>query len=697
MVRKPNLVMSELFIELLSEEMPSKLQIDARQVIEKNFKEALKLKEIKFNLIKSFSTPNRLVIFINGIPNAIEQKGKSIKGPKVGAPALALEGFIKSNSLNKKDIYKKEVDNKQFYFANIKLKKIDIIQEFQTLIPELIKKYSWKKSMKWSTYDLQWGRPLRSIIALFDKKLVNFNIHHLKSNNIILFGDLNEEKQKKVNNFKDYLAILKSQNIILNHEERKDFILKKFSKICVSKKLKNEFDSRLVEEVVNLVEKPSVITCKFNEIYLKIPKEILIITMQKHQKYFPLFENSGELSNLFLIVANLHDSKGYIKTGNQRVIEARFSDAKFFWEKNKNQSLVKQVSKLKSLSFFNELGSFYDRTQRLRKLAGLISDQMNINKEKVEITASVCKADLVSDLVGEYPELQGVMGLDFAREQGFEEDVALAISQHYLPIGINSEAPKKPISSAVAIIDKLDSLVGFFGINQKPTSSKDPFALRRAAIGLLRIIIENKLNIQINDLINYSISTYKSQNVNLINNQVEKDVMFFLNERFKNLLKDKNIRHDIIESIDFLRSNNNFLDLYRKSLIINKNIKKDICKNIVEVYKRASNIIDQESTTKKDSITGKPESSLFSKDEEKNLFSKINDIRQYFLANKKYENYEDTLKMLAAAKPVTEIFFDNVIVNDKNSDIKKNRLELLKMFCNTYDNFVDFSKMEGIN
>jgi glycyl-tRNA synthetase beta chain len=320
---------------------------------------------------------------------------------------------------------------------------------------------------------------------------------------------------------------------------------------------------------------------------------------------------------------------------------------------------------------------------------------MNISKEKVEITASICKADLVSDLVGEYPELQGVMGMYFAREQGFEEDVALAISQHYLPIGINSEVPKKPISSAVAIIDKLDSLVGFFGINQKPSSSKDPFALRRAAIGLLRIIIENKLNIQINDLINYSISTYESQNVDLTNNLVEKDVIFFLSERFKNLLRDKNIRHDIIEAVDFLHSNNNFLALYRKCLIINKYIKKDMCKNIIEVYKRASNIIDQELKVKKDVIAGKPESSLFSKDEEKNLFSKINEIRQYFLTNKKHENYEDTLKMLAEAKPVTEFFFDNVIVNDKNLDIKKNRLELLKMFCNTYDNFADFSKMEG--
>jgi glycyl-tRNA synthetase beta chain len=267
--------------------------------------------------------------------------------------------------------------------------------------------------------------------------------------------------------------------------------------ICKARRLKNDFNQRLIEEVVNLTEKPNVIVGKFNEMYLKIPKEILIVTMQHHQKYFPLFDSNNQLTNSFLLVSNLVDKKGYIKAGNQKVIEARLSDAKFFWDKNKNQSLIKQVGKLKNLFFFNKLGTFYDRTQRLKKLAGLISDQLNLSKEKIEVASSICKADLVSDLVGEYPELQGVMGKYFAIEQGFEEDISRAISDHYLPIGINSEVPKKPISVAVSLIDKIDMLVGFFGINEKPSSSKDPFALRRNAIGLLRTIIENKLSLQL--------------------------------------------------------------------------------------------------------------------------------------------------------------------------------------------------------
>ena len=687
--------MAELFIELFSEEIPSKLQIDTRRKIKQIFEEKLQIKEIKFNSSKSFSTPKRLVFVIDGLPEKIEQKGKNLKGPKVDAPQVALDGFIKSNNLSKSDIYKKKIEKGEFYFANTKPKIINILQELQHIVPSVMRDYSWKKSMKWSSYDLNWGRPLRSIIALFNNKVINFDYFHLQSNNLTFVDGTNGEKQKKVSNFKSYLSILKSKNIVLDHEKRKEIILKKFKNICNLKKLKNHFNEKLIDEVVNLVEKPNVIVGKFDKIYLKIPKEILIITMQQHQKYFPLLDKNDKLTNLFLLVANLPDKKGYIKIGNQRVIESRLSDAKFFWDKNKTQNLVKQVSKLKNLSYFKRLGTFYEKTQRLRKLASLISDQLNLNKEKVEIVSSICKADLVSDLVGEFPELQGIMGKYFAIEQGFEEDISMAISDHYLPIGVNSDVPKKILSSAVAIIDKIDVLVGFFGINEKPSSSKDPFALRRNAIGLLRIITENKLNIQLKDLINYSIVIYGEQNVNFSNNLVAKDVLLFLRERFRSLLKDKKIRNDIIDAVDTSYAGDDFLKLYQKCLIINKNISKDICKNIIGTYKRASNIIDQELRNEKERTIGQPEASLFKKDEEKYLFEKINEIRKYFSSTKKQESYEETLKILAEAKPTTDNFFDNVIVNDENIDIKKNRLELLQMFCRTFNNFIDFSKVQG--
>ena len=402
--------MAELFIELFSEEIPAKLQIDARRNIKRIIEEKLKKKEIKFNSSKSFSTPQRLVFVMDGIPEKIEEKKKIIKGPKVGVPEIALDGFIKSNSLNKKDIYKKKIEKGEFYFAETKPKSLDVFKELQLIIPETLQNYSWKKSMKWSIYDLNWGRPLKSIIALLNNKIINFNFFHLQSSNLTTLDGTNEDKIKRINSFKSYLNTLKSQNIILDQKKRKNIIMRKMNNICNTRQLKNNFNEKLIEEVVNLVEKPNVIVGKFDEIYLKIPKEILIVTMQQHQKYFPLFDNNDNLTNLFLLVSNLKDIKGYIKIGNQRVIEARLSDAKFFWDKNKTQNLVKQVVKLKNLSFFSNLGTFYDRTQRLRKLASVISDQLSLSKEKVEIASSICKADLVSDLVGEYPELQGVMG-----------------------------------------------------------------------------------------------------------------------------------------------------------------------------------------------------------------------------------------------------------------------------------------------
>ena len=496
--------MAELFIELFSEEIPAKLQIDARQKIKQIIDEKLKKKGINFESSKSFSTPKRLVFVVDGISEKIEVKKKIIKGPKVGASQVALDGFIKSNNLSKLDIYKKKLEKGEFYFAETKPKTIEILKELQSIIPEALQSYSWKKSMKWSTFDLSWGRPLKTIIALFNNKVVNFNFFHLKSSNLTLIDETNEKRLKKINNFKSYLNFLKSQNIILDQEKRKTIILKKMNNICNARKLKNNFNEKLIEEVVNLVDKPNVIVSKFNEIYLKIPQEILIVTMQQHQRYFPIFDNNNKLTNLFLLVANLPDKKGYIKIGNQRVIEARLSDAKFFWDKNKTQNLVKQVVKLKNLSFFSHLGTFYDRTQRLRKLASVISDQLSLSKEKVEIASSICKADLVSDLVGEFPELQGVMGKYFAQIQGKNKVVSNGIYEHYLPIRDGDLVPSSKEGAIVSLSDRFDTVVGLIGLNYVPKGSEDPYALRRTTVGIFKIISTFGLRIDLSEMIEKS-------------------------------------------------------------------------------------------------------------------------------------------------------------------------------------------------
>ena len=291
-------------------------------------------------------------------------------------------------------------------------------------------------------------------------------------------------KKKYLKTFKSYKDFFNQSGIIIDHVLRKEFIIKEIEKISRKNNFIVEPNNKLLDEVTDIVEQPNILVCKFDQKFLNIPKEILIITMQYHQKYFPTFDKKGKITNEFLVVANNKDEKGYIKMGNERVVEARLSDAQFFWEKNKSQNLVKQVSKLKNMNYFKGLGSYFDKIQRMRKLGGMISDELLISKDQVELSASICKVDLISDIVGEFPELQGIMGGHFAEVQGFDKEIALAISEHYQPVGLDSKTPKKPFSIALALTDKIDTLVGFFGINQKPTSSKDPYALRRSALGL---------------------------------------------------------------------------------------------------------------------------------------------------------------------------------------------------------------------
>jgi glycyl-tRNA synthetase beta chain len=541
-----------------------------------------------------------------------------------------------------------------------------------------------------------WGRPLRSILTIFNNKPLKFDYHHLTSTDGAIIVDNFIDKIKKIKNFKEYESQLKVNKILLKQEDRKNNIIKKFQSICKSKNYLENFNEKLMEEVVNITENPSVILANFDKEYLNIPQEIIISTLQRHQRYFPLFDSKSRLTNNFLIVANKPDTQNIIREGNKRVVVARLSDAKFFWDKDKAKNLIKQISKLKEIIFFEKIGTIYDKTQRLRKLAAFISDQLYINKEKIEIAASITKSDLKSDLVGEYPELQGIMGKYFALAQGFDEDVANAVSDHYLPTGISSPVPKKPLSYAISIIDKLDTLVGFFLINEKPSSSKDPFALRRAAIGLLRIVIENNLELKLKDLISYAARLYAEQGVKVENNQVEKDILDFLKERMRNILREKKIKPDIIEAAISSHIGDNYLVLYKKSIVMNKNFNKDIGKDAIYSFKRASSILDHESKKLTKELTGRPDAVLFRKDEEKFLFEKLNEIRKSFTVKEDSKDYEDLLVQLAALKESTDNFFDKVVVNDENQDIKNNRLELMAMFCKIFNTYIDFTKLDGI-
>ena len=689
--------MAEFLLELFSEEIPANLQSTARINLLESFKRFFEKENIIYKDDgKVFSTPNRLVLCFKKIEREIHQKSEEIRGPNTKAPDIAVEGFLKSNLIQKKDIYKKNTDKGEFFFYKKPSRKIKSEDVLRTNIPNILENLSWKKSMKWGDHDLYWGRPFKSILAIFDSKPLKFEFHHLSSSNVTYIDKDFEDKTKIFKNINSYFSYFKKLNVIIDNDLRKKHIKKKLSDLSNKKNLEININEKLLNEVTDIVEKPKVISCIFDKKYLKIPKEIIIITMQHHQRYFPTFDKNDNLTNNFFIVADSLDPKSFVKTGNERVIDARLSDAEFFWNKNKSQNLVKQISKLKNVNYFKGLGNYFDKVQRIRKLSSLISDELLISKEKIEIASSICKVDLLSDLVGEFPELQGVLGGYFAEVQGFEKEICAAVSEHYLPTGLESKIPKKPYSIALSLSDKLDSLVGFFGLGLKPSSSKDPYALRRSAIGLLKMILENNKELKLRDLINYSCQLYKEQNIDFSSKNVQKDLSEFFNDRFKNFMKEKGIRNDIIESATLNYNIDIILKIYKKTLTLNKLISKETGKDLMFSYKRASNIIYNELKNNKIELSGSADPGLFKNEFEKILYKKIHEIRKDFTHIGKDEDYEGLLKTLSLARKEVNEFFDNVIVNDQDELIKKNRLELLQMLCKTFDNYLNFSKVESI-
>jgi len=689
--------MSEFFLELFSEEIPAGLQKNLREKIFDDFNNLFERKFIKSKKSFSISSPNRLVIVFEGLDKEIKIKSEEIKGPKINAPDQALEGFLRSNNIEKKDLYKKKTEKGEFYFYKTKTKTIrthDLLVEF---IPKILGNYQWKKSMKWGEFDLNWGRPLKSILSVFDKKILNFEFHHLVSSNSTFVDKDLEEKKKSFENFKKYEKFFEKQKIYINQNKRLKIIEQSFSKLLKKKKLKINENPKLIDEVVNLVDSPNILLCEFDKKFLSVPKEILILTMETHQKYFPTFNDKNEITNEFLIVTNRKDLNGFIKIGNERVVEARLSDAEFFWNKDKTQNLVKKVSELKSMNFFKGLGTYFDKVQRMRKLGGMISDELMISKEKVELSASICKTDLTSDLVNEFPELQGLMGGYFSKYQGFDKDISLAITEQYLPIGLYSKVPKKAFSVALSITDKIDTMVGFFGINEKPTSSKDPFALRRTALGVIRTVIENKKDLKLNDIIKYSSSLYNDQGNKLANINLQLELHNFLKDRFRYYLKEKEIRYDIIEASISSLSLNKIFSSYEKARQLNKIINSQQGVDIISSYKRASNILESEMRNNEIEIKNTTDPGIFKSDFEKNLYKKIRDIKKYYSTINNDENFEKSLLILADTRKVVFEFFDNVKVNEENETLRKNRLELINMLCKTFQNFINFQLLKASN
>ena len=686
--------MSDFFLELYSEEIPHGLQIHARKQIHELILKELNENNIKFKEFDIFSTPKRLIVFIENITLNQKIESQEVKGPKVGCNDQALEGFLKSKNALKEDLIQKSTDKGEFYFVKLPAKTLLTSDILRKKLPSILQTINWKKSMRWSDHDCFWGRPLKSILCLLDNQVLDFSFFHINSSNSTYVNGPFEDKEIKIKNFKDYKKNLEKNKIEINHIKRESKINIELEKLLKKNKCSLEINNALVDEVTNLVETPVILKGKFDPEYLELPDELLNLTMVNHQRYFPMkSEQENKIINSFLFVANNFDNKNLITKGNEKVIDARLSDAKFFWDKNKRQNLVKQVTKLNSIVFYQKLGTLYDKTQRIRQLSSVIADTIGANKEDTEIAGSICKADLVSDLVGEYPELQGTIGRYFALEQGFSQEISNAIQNHYLPLGPSGKVPKEKISIAVAVADKIDTLIGFFGIDEKPTSSKDPFALRRACLGVLRLITENKISLSLKEILNNSKNLYLTQNYQLTNEKVIEDLFQFFIERFKINLKDKGARLDVTNSILENNRSDDFYLIMKNINELSKCLKKSQGQDAISIYKRSKNILDQ--SNQEEEFFGNPDNVLFQHPSEDEILIKLNEARDYFTTPSRLRDNEKTITLLSELKPMTDNFFDNVKVNDDNQQVRKNRLELLTLLCKTFEKFTDFSKLDG--
>ena len=689
--------MSEFFLELFSEEIPPNLQISARENLLNNFISFFEQKKINYHKnFSALSTPNRLIIYFQNIQSEVIENSKEIRGPNINVSDEALKGFLSSNKITKDKIFKKETDKGVFYFYKVLKKKIKTKNLLEENIPDMLTKIRWKKSMKWGSYDLYWGRPLKSIMGLFDGNTLKFNYHHLISSNKTFIDKNFEEKTKIFKDFKSYKKFFYDQQIIIDHNERKKYIEKNLLKITKLKNFKIFIKDKLMNDVTNILDRPKILTCSFDKRFLNMPKELIISTVEFHQKFFLAYDKNSELINTFYVVADSEDKNRLIKRGNENVVEARLTDAEYFWEKNKSKNMIKQVSSLDNINYFKGLGSYLDKVQRLKKISGLLSDEFLISKEKVELASTLSKVDLLSELVNEFPELQGVLGGYFAEAQGFDKEISDSIKEQYLPSGPLGGIPRNNYSIALSISDKIDTLVGFFGLNIMPSSSKDPYGLRRLAIGLIRIIVHNKKNIKLKELINFSCQAYSAQSIKFNNKTITDKLSNFILERFKYFMKEKEIRKDIIESSLINFKIDDLLIIYLKAQKLNKIINKEIGADLIKNYKRSFNILNSEMNKIDNENFSNVDPALFKSDYEKDLYKKLHEIIKDF-SNIKIENdYDTQLSLLSTVKQEVTNFFENVIVNDSDESIKKNRLLLLKLVCKTFDNYLSFAKLETI-
>ncbi len=745
--------MPDLFLELFSEEIPARMQAQAQENLKKLVTDALVAQGLVYEGAKAFSTPRRLALTVHGLPARQPDQREEKKGPRVGAPEKAIEGFLKAAGLKSISEAKVQPDKKgDFYVAVVEKKGRASEEVIAEIVPEAVAKFPWPKSMRWGARDLQWVRPLHAVVCTFgpeteEPAVVQFEIDGVASGQTTYGHRIHAPGKIEVRRLDDWMKKLATAKVVVDRERRKAQILADAKNLAMAQGLELVEDEGLLEEVAGLVEWPVVLVSEFDKAFLDIPDEVIRATIRNNQKCFVLRDGkTGRLANKFILVANIEAKDGgdEIRAGNARVIRARLADAKFFWDADRKTKLEERLPKFKSITFHDRLGSQAERLERISLLADQLAPVAKADAAKVERAAKLAKADLLTEVVGEFPELQGLMGKYYALGEKMDPDVASAIEEHYKPQGPGDRAPTAPVSIAVALADKIDMLVCFWAIDEKPTGSKDPFALRRAALGIIRIVIENGLRLKLRDTLwrhfaavrkdealaeaitilgplHADIAALSSEDVETavkleaLASQIERDkrveltslvrahkdldlttdLLAFFADRLKVHLREQGARHDLVDAVFALPNQDDLLMIVRRVEALGKFLDSDDGKNLLVGYRRAANILRDEEKKDKRSYSGAPDSSLLKEAEEKALSTAILRAEDEVAAALKNEDFAAAMTAVAGLRAPVDAFFDKVTVNADDRALRENRLKLLDRIRKATLSVADFSRIEG--
>lgn len=692
--------MENVVLEIGTEEIPAQYMENALKDLNRLAKKYLEESRINYKETKVYGTPRRLILFIFRIKEKQEDIFQKIKGPAYSIaynedsqpqkPALK---FAQSQGVNVEDLIVEDTKKGKYIFAPKSIIGKPTIDLLSQIFPKIIKGMQFPKSMRWGEKSLRFIRPIRWILALYGKEIINFNIDGLDSENITYGHRLLAPQIIKISSTQEYFKKLEKSHVIIDPKIRENIIktdIKKIIEEIGGEKIINE---KLLKEIIYLVEYPNAILGKYDKKYLELPKDVLTVVMEKHQKYFPVFKNKDELLPLFIVIINnskKHASK--IKEGNENVLTARLEDAKFFYKEDQKIPLEKNVDKLKSVIFQEKLGSLFDKTKRLELLCNYIADGLRVEqkvKKDLLRSAYLCKADLVTEMVKEFPELQGIMGKEYAILSGERKEVAEAIFEHYLPRFSGDNLPLTKCGMILGIADKVDTIIGCFVMGLTPTGSQDPYGLRRQSRGKIAIILKNNLEISLKDIIQKSLSLYKesiSVELKIDENKIVSQILSFLKQRVKNIFLEDGIRYDIIDAVLAVDSDGDAVDIKNRINAIEELYNQPIFRKILSSSNRVLNL-------SKNNEENEIDQSLLKEKAELNLYHKYEIVFpqiKEFIFNKEYKKVFKLLGDLC--EPVDE-FFDQVLVMDKDNNIRKNRIALIKKIGILFNQVADLSKI----